>query len=86
MRTSSVLVALAAGCCTVGANFVNPPDSAAQIADPVYKLGDLVRVAWETDIKAVDLVLWQTGDNANYSALASMSIQNPTFCPRGNAG
>ncbi|KAF9785667.1 hypothetical protein IL306_004777 [Fusarium sp. DS 682] len=45
----------------VTAAFTNPPPSDSSIDNPIYKLGEEIKITWETDADFTDLTMWQTG-------------------------
>ncbi|RGP61701.1 hypothetical protein FSPOR_9826 [Fusarium sporotrichioides] len=44
--------------------FINPPPVGSQIDNPIYKLGQEVKIRWNTNAEFTDLTMWQT-DTAN---------------------
>ncbi|KAF4337137.1 crumbs 3 [Fusarium beomiforme] len=49
------------------AAFTNPPPSDSTIQNPMYKLGEQIKITWETDADFTDLTMWQTGTGKRYN-------------------
>ncbi|KAM0414374.1 hypothetical protein ACHAPD_007629 [Fusarium lateritium] len=49
---------------TVIAVFINPPPTESQIGNPIYELGQEIKIRWNTNVEFTDLTMWQT-DTAN---------------------
>ncbi|KAF4445812.1 hypothetical protein F53441_10457 [Fusarium austroafricanum] len=53
--------------------FTNPPPRDSEIDNPVYKLGQEIKITWNTDVEFTDLSLWQSGPNGKKFTLQSNS-------------
>ena len=51
----------------VSAAFTNPPPSDSSINNPHYKLGEEIKITWETDAEFTDLTMWQTDTGKRYN-------------------
>ncbi|VZH94233.1 unnamed protein product [Fusarium fujikuroi] len=51
----------------VTAAFTNPPPSDSSINNPHYKLGEEIKITWETDAEFTDLTMWQTDTGKRYN-------------------
>ncbi|KAF5557389.1 crumbs 3 [Fusarium phyllophilum] len=51
----------------VAAAFTNPPPSDSSINNPHYKLGEEIKITWETDAEFTDLTMWQTDTGKRYN-------------------
>jgi hypothetical protein len=49
------------------AAFTNPPPSDSSINNPHYKLGEEIKITWETDAEFTDLTMWQTDTGKRYN-------------------
>ncbi|KAI1024475.1 hypothetical protein LB503_007181 [Fusarium chuoi] len=51
----------------VTAAFTNQPPSDSSINNPHYKLGEEIKITWETDAEFTDLTMWQTDTGKRYN-------------------
>jgi hypothetical protein len=47
--------------------FINPPPTESQIDNPIYELGQEVKIRWNTNAEFTDLTMWQTDTGKRYN-------------------
>ncbi|GKU08856.1 hypothetical protein FLAG1_11489 [Fusarium langsethiae] len=47
--------------------FINPPPVGSKINNPIYKLGQEIKIRWNTNAEFTDLTMWQTDTGKRYN-------------------
>jgi hypothetical protein len=63
----SCLAFLCLGQLVSAGNFINPPPSDSEIDNPVYELGQRLKIRWQADAEFTDLTMWQTDTGQRYN-------------------
>ncbi|KAF5675807.1 hypothetical protein FHETE_2410 [Fusarium heterosporum] len=64
---SFFLTLLSLGHIVSAGNFINPPPSDSVIGNPVYQLGDRLKITWQAAAEFTDLTMWQTDTGQRYN-------------------
>ncbi|KIL88690.1 hypothetical protein FAVG1_07938 [Fusarium avenaceum] len=75
-RLFACLAFLCLGQLVSAGNFINPPPSDSEIDNPVYELGQRLRIKWQADDDFTDLTMWQTGTGQRYNLQSNSKSQD----------
>ncbi|KAF4968646.1 hypothetical protein FSARC_4021 [Fusarium sarcochroum] len=71
-RLLAFLAFLSLGQMVIADGFTNPPPTDSVIDNPVYKVGDKVKITWTTDEESTSLTMWQS-DTGEWFTLQGQS-------------
>ncbi|KAI6773905.1 hypothetical protein HG531_000754 [Fusarium graminearum] len=59
--------------------FINPPPTESQIGNPIYELGQEIKIRWNTNADFTDLMMWQTDTGKRYNLQSNSKSKEYTW-------